>query len=418
MIAPMRWLMVLTLSAAPLAAADMLTLEAAAREALARNPQLIAARENLTAAEARLSAARGDFAPDLSASASLDKSGNDGPFGEADPWDNTAALTLRQNLFDGLKTLAGVDSARARRDAAHARLAGATAQILEDLRVGHTDLLYAQENERLARTIADRRRDNRDLVGLRFDGGREHKGSYLRIQAAHTQARYDVDRAARDVFLARGALSRVLGRAWDAPLVATGTFVRPVPSPAPPSMEMVLETPAARGAEADRRAARAATANARGGLFPSLDASLSQQWAGEDGRFPDAGWRGGVSLSWALFAGGSRRADERAARADERAAEAALVNARHGAHETLRTTWVDHQNAHQALDVRAEFLKAAQVRAEIARSQYTSGLLAFEDWDLIENDLIENEKQALLARRTAARAAAAWDRAQGKGALP
>ena len=63
-------------------------------------------------------------------------------------------------------------------------------------------------------------------------------------------------------------------------------------------------------------------------------------------------------------------------------------------------------------------MKAAQVRAEIARSQYTSGLLAFEDWDLIENDLIENEKQALLARRTAARAAAAWDRALGKGVLP
>lgn len=418
MIVPMRWWMILTLGAAPLAAADTLTVEEAAREALARNPELIAAREELAAAENRLSAARGDWAPTLSAAASLDKSGSDGPFMEAGPWDNSAALTLRQNLFDGLKTLAGVESARARRDAAGARRDGATARILEALRLGHTDLLYAQENERLARTIAERRRDNRDLVGLRFDGGREHKGSYLRIQAAHTQALYDVNRAVRDVFLARGVLARVLGRELDVPLVATGTFARPAPPAAPPTIDAASETPAVRAADADRRAARAAVANARGSLRPSLDATLSQQWSGEDGRFPDAVWRGGFSLSWTLFSGGSRRADERAAWADQRAAEAALVNARRAAHETLRSAWVDHHNAHQALDVRAEFLKAAQVRAEIARGQYTSGLLAFEDWDLIENDLIESEKQALLARRTAARAAAAWDRAQGKGALP
>lgn len=418
MIVPMRWLMILSLAAAPLAAADVLTLEEAAREALVRNPELIAAREELAAAEDRLSAARGDGSPTLSAAASLDKSGNDGPFVDAGPWDNAAALTLRQNLFDGLRTWAGVESARARRDIARARLDGVTAQILEDLRVGHTDLLYAQENERLARTIAERRRDNRDLVGLRFDGGREHKGSFLRIQAAHTQALYDVDRAVRDVYLARGVLARVVGRDLDVPLAATGTFARPAPPAEPPTIAAALETPSFRAADADRRAARAAVATARGGLFPSLDTSLSQRWSGEDGRFPDAGWNGGVSLFWALFSGGSRRADWRAARADDRAAAASLVNARRAAHETLRAAWVDHQNAHQALGVRAEFLKAAQVRAEIARSQYTSGLLAFEDWDLIENDLIENEKQALLARRTAARAAAAWDRAQGKGALP
>lgn len=414
----MRWFLPLLFAAGPLTAADVVTLADAAREALARNPEVAAARENAAAAAARLRAARGDFAPTVSAAASTVKTGEPGPFREAGPWSNNAGLTLRQNLFDGLKTLAGADSAEARWDAARARLDAATAQILEDARSGHTDLLYAQENERLARTIAQRRRDNRDLVGLRFDGGREHKGSYLRIQAAHTQALFDVDRAAREVLLARAGLARAMGRGLETPLTATGAYVL-TPSPAAPDLAVLaLETPAARIADADARAARAAAVSARGALLPSLDASLSQDWSGEDGRFSDASWRGGVSLSWTLFAGGGLRADARAARAEERAAEASLINARQAAHLALRSAWVEHQNAHQALGVRAEFLKAAQVRAEIARSQYTSGLLAFEDWDLIENDLIENEKQALLARRTAARDAAAWDRALGKGALP
>lgn len=414
----MRWLPLLLLTARPLAAADPVTLAAAAREALVRNPEVVAARESAAAAEARLRAARGDFAPTVSAGASTVKAGDPGPFRDAGPWSNSAGLTLRQNLFDGLKTLAGSEAAGARRDAARARLDAATAQILEDARSGHTDLLYAQENERLARTIAERRRDNRDLVGLRFDGGREHKGSYLRIQAAHTQALFDVDRAAREVLLARAGLARAMGRDLESPLSATGTYVL-TPSPAAPDLAtLALETPAARIADADARAARAAAVSARGGLFPSLDASLSQDWSGEDGRFSEASWRGGVSLSWTLFTGGGLRADARAARSEARAAEASLIDARQSAHLALRSAWVEHQNAHQTLGVRAEFLKAAQVRAEIARSQYTSGLLAFEDWDLIENDLIENEKQALLARRTAARAAAAWDRALGKGVLP
>jgi outer membrane protein TolC len=417
MINPMRWIPLFLLAAGP-AAADVVTLADAAREALAANPERAAAHAAVDAAEERLRAAAGDFAPALSASASLDKDGDGGAFREAGPWTHSAGLTLRQNLFDGLKTQAGLDGARARRDAARARLAAATAQTLEDARVGHNDLLYAQENERLARTIAERRRDNRDLVGLRFDGGREHKGSFLRIQAAFTQALYDVDRAAREVLLARAALARAMGRALETPLMATGTYVLPVPPLDPDLPGLTLETPAARRVAAEARATDAALAVARGALWPSLDASLSQSWSGEDGRFPDAAWRGGVSASWTLFAGGSRRAAARAARADQRAAAASLQDTRQATHLALRSAWVDHQNAHQALGVRSEFLRAAQVRAEIARGQYTSGLLAFEDWDLIENDLIENEKQALLARRTAARAAAAWDRALGKGALP
>ena len=107
----------------------------------------------------------------------------------------------------------------------------------------------------------------------------------MRIQAAHTQALFDVDLAAREVLLARAGLARAMGRDLESPLSATGTYVL-TPSPAAPDLAtLALETPAARIADADARAARAAAVSARGGLFPSLDASLSQDWSGEDGRF-------------------------------------------------------------------------------------------------------------------------------------
>ena len=65
-----------------------------------------------------------------------------------------------------------------------------------------------------------------------------------------------------------------------------------------------------------------------------------------------------------------------------------------------------------------EFLKAAEVRSEIARAQYQNGLLSFEDWDLIENDLIDKQKAMLTSQRDAVVARAAWEKMLGTGVIP
>jgi outer membrane protein TolC len=81
----------------------------------------------------------------------------------------------------------------------------------------------------------------------------------------------------------------------------------------------------------------------------------------------------------------------------------------------LEEAFAAHQDAAERVDVQENFYEAARVRAEIARSQYSSGLLSFDDWDIIENELISREKEILAARRDAARAEAAWESAQGAG---
>jgi hypothetical protein len=58
------------------------------------------------------------------------------------------------------------------------------------------------------------------------------------------------------------------------------------------------------------------------------------------------------------------------------------------------------------------------LRAEIARSKYNNGLLSFEDWDLIENDLINRQKALLVSVRERVTAEAGWEQARGEGAIP
>ena len=59
------------------------------------------------------------------------------------------------------------------------------------------------------------------------------------------------------------------------------------------------------------------------------------------------------------------------------------------------------------------YVAAADIRAEISRQQYDDGLLSFENWDLIENDLINKRKGLLDSQRAALLAETAWWRATG-----
>ena len=78
----------------------------------------------------------------------------------------------------------------------------------------------------------------------------------------------------------------------------------------------------------------------------------------------------------------------------------------------------DYADAVDQAGVNAAYLEAEEVRAEIGRSQYASGMISFEDWDRIENDLISSQKSDLAGRRNAVTAEANWEKAQGKSRLP
>ena len=76
------------------------------------------------------------------------------------------------------------------------------------------------------------------------------------------------------------------------------------------------------------------------------------------------------------------------------------------------------RQAIERLKVDESFRAAAIARAEIARRKYNNGLLSFEDWDIIENDLIFRQKNYLSSLQTRVTSEAAWERDRGTGAIP
>ncbi len=412
----MRYLPVALLwlaAALPLRAQEVLSWADCLAEAARNNPDLAAAQEAVTRAEAALAGSRSGFLPQISADAGYDRSDSDGSAGAKN--DYSMGVSARQSLFSGLRDKAGVDRGRADLEAARAGLAAEEARVAADLQQSFARLLYAQEQVRLAETIAARRRDNLRLVGLRHEAGREHKGSFLRIKAAQGQADFEVSQAERALRVARRELARVLGRDSFTLLAATGSLTSAAPGDSPDFDLLARETPALRQAQARAAAARAGVTSARSGFFPDLSASADRSRNGSDWPPRSDRWSAGVSLSLPLFSGGSTAADLRGAKAADRQAREDLRAAAQQTALDLEDAFAGFQDAWERTAVQREFLRAAEVRAEIARSQYTSGLLSFEDWDIIENDLINNQKSWLASLRDAALAEAAWEQAWGKG---
>ncbi len=401
-----------------LAAGVEISLDQAAREMMDRNPELAAAQESVNAALARQRAAASPYFPQLSADAQYNRAGGDAILRSPGSDRFGLGLDVRQNLFEGFKTQAGVALQRARVDSAEAQYRRVVARLAAELKTVYIELLFAQDSLILAEKIASRRRNNLDLVQLRFEGGRENKGSYLRIKSAERESVVGVAQARRDVLVARTRLARTLARDLNDVLIATGTFSTLAPPDGPVLGDLARATPEFGLAEADRRAADAGFTSARGEFWPRVDATLAHRWTGTDWAPGTRGWNGGLSLSLPLFTGGASFQGVRAARAELQKADADALQAYHQSYVDLQAAWTAFQNARDNADLQKEILEAANTRALIAQGQYTSGLMSFEDWDLIENDLIQTHKQNLVALRNAVRAEAAWESAQGKGWSP
>jgi outer membrane protein TolC len=293
------------------------------------------------------------------------------------------------------------------------------AALSSTLRQSFARLLYAQYYVRLSEAIAVRRKENVNLVEMRFEAGRENKGSFLRNKAFYRQAQFDMTQAHRGLKTAQQQMAATLGQHATATLTVTGQWdVAEMPE-TPRYDELVPQTPVYRSAAAQVLAAREGLRIAKSEFYPTWSANGMIGRTDDDSLIPNNDqWSVSTVLSYPLFAGGQHWYGVRGAKADQRAAEATLADTENQTAATLETRFTAWQDAVEQTDVQSEFLQAAEVRAEIGRAQYQNGLLSFEDWDLIENDLIDKQRAVLTSQRDAVLARAGWEQALGTGVIP
>jgi outer membrane protein TolC len=391
-----------------------------------QNPDLHSSESSLQAANYDAKAAWSGFFPQISGtvdythgnSFSISQSSGGSPSGGNAGNSVLASLNATQNLFAGFADKGKVDQAKANRAASRANLHTTRAKVGFDLKSAFANLHYAQDFLKLTADFIKRRQENLNIVQLRFESGEENKGSYLLSKANLEQAFFDNLTAKQNIEVAQQQLAKVLGVDDALSLHITGDVPMTDPKPPPDYGEAALITPNHAQAVAQQKVSKADITLARSGYFPNLDVtgSVSDQ---KSDLFSNSGrWSAGVNLFIPFFSGGKDYYGTKSAEANFLASTYNRESVDRQILASLRQTYTLYVQAVERLKVDLSFADAAQVRSEIARNKYNNGLLSFEDWDIIENDLITKQKTVLQDARDRVIAEATWEETQGKGAIP
>lgn len=404
---------------ATLNATQLLTWPACVEMVTKNNSELLSSQKKYESVEDLEGVARSGFLPAVSGTLSYDRGNTTTPTSSP----NTrfgATLNGTENIFNGLQDLGKMRQAQANSKSNSAVVATAKAKISFDLKNAYQGVMYAKEYELFSGEIIRRREANLNMVKLLFQSGRENKGSLLLSQAYMEQARYEELQSRNAKRTAQTLLAKTLGIDQDFQYDLQDLIPTTEPAGSAPDLRaLATVTPDFKKASADSDSAAAGITIARSQFFPTLNVSGSagrfgsEFWPNETDR-----WTVGVGLVFPLFNGGKDYYATRSAADNWASVEATRFNVNRDLLARLQQSYNNYVEAVAKLKVDESFRKAAIIRAEIARKRYNNGLMTFEDWDLVETDLINRQRTYLQSKRDRIGAEAAWEQTQGKGVIP
>lgn len=401
------------------AAEEVFTWEDCVLEAIKNQPELISAAEEVKQAMSDKDIKASGLLPRIDADFSgsrtkTEAKSTSGGYNNKYTNSYTYGASGKQLLFDGFKTLDEVAGASKTINAQQYNYMVTSSDVRLGLRSAFAKLLKAQEFIPIAESIESRRKQNYELVKLRYEAGREHKGSLLAAEADLANAQFEIIQAKRDIILAQRQLTKEIGFTEFKQIKAEGEFTLLGTYKDKPDIEELVDgTPLLRELTAKKEAARFDVSSAEADFFPQIYINGSADRTADEWPPKRDGWSFGLSASLPLFEGGSRISEVSKAKSKLHQAEADRHSGRDSVLVTLERSWKDLKDSIEYVSVMRKFLIAAQERAKITRSQYAIGLSSFDDWIIIEDNLVSAEKAYLNSQADMLIAEAYWIQAIG-----
>jgi outer membrane protein TolC len=345
------------------------------RLALEANPDFQSQRAALEAVRADLVGARSVRYPSLglSASAARYQTGESGALDRHD-----VGVSLRQTLYRGGRTQAGVDAAAAAVAIGDASLEAARADLV--LAVRQTWYRVAQ-GVRLVRSSEEglaRSRLNLEYAEAQLQAGLGTRPDVLRARVDVSAADLELTRSRNALQGARALLNSLMGQPPARPLELAEDEAETSLPPLPSWAEL---RDSALDSREEMRAALARTARqeavvrlARGAFLPTVSADAGASRGATASRSPQESWSLGLALSLPLFEGFALSADLQAQRA---LLQSARFDEQAVAQGIEREVWdallAEEESALRLLNAQALF-EAARENLEAAQESYRQGL--------------------------------------------
>lgn len=408
--------------------AEEITWQQCVGEALKNSSQVISARETLNQAKASSWVSTSSILPQISASASASKSGSE-PSADATPsiinqvaynpantYSNSYSygLSARQLVFDGFKSIQ--DIMKSSNDDATAELTykNSSASVRYNLRQAFIGLMKSQRLVVITDQIYQLRQKQYNDIKLRYNAGRENKGSLMSSEADMEQARVEVEQAKSALELSKLSLCNQLGRDKATDISVKEDFNFATVTDKDPDFDAAIkENLSVMIAVSNRHSAEYALSSAVSSCLPSVSLSGSLGRGGNRLLPEDTQWSLGLGMSFSIFDGGKSAADILSytaalnrAKADEKGT---IQNTRY----SLMSVWNDFKNSVLDLGAQQKYMDSTQENAKIADAQYSTGLIQFNNWTIIQNSLVSYEKSFLSAQANVLTKEAAWIQAKG-----
>ena len=400
------------------------------RKTLQCNPDLQSARYIVTSTARSRDIAFGDYLPsfdgDLQRSVSRNafsgggnsgSSGTGGGGGGALRDNLSLDLVGSQSLFNGFGTTGSWLKARKDLDAARFQYVVTSANVRNALKLAYVDVLRWNRLWKVNRGILERRKQNAEMVRLRYEAGRENLGSALRAEALSAQAAFDVQAAERSIDSQTLRLARETGGEFVLPVAIKDSLEDLVPAAIvmnPDYAEIAENLPQVQRLIKLAEAAKANVIAAQSSVWPQVNGTMDYGNSGERASNLKSEHSWGLNVIVPFFNGGKNVNAIRKAKADYDAARALAVSARDEAIAELADAWTKYANALDLIAVRKKFLEASQKRAEIVRAEYASGLMTFQDFDTAEQELNNSENDYVQSLADVSNEQANWEMIRGK----
>lgn len=356
-----------------------LTLEACVQVALAANPQLAVAGEQVRQARNSVTQARAQGLPQLSAIGQVSASGGR-PFGAGSGLSSTPSTTSQVGvrLYESF-----FESGRAQQiRATEAQVAGQRHALMDTRRSlilavaqDYYVALAAQELVGVADRAVQASTQHLEAAEARIAAGATAPADRYPFDVELQQAVVSLIQARNQARVTLNFLKQTMGLPAESPLQLADQLSRP---PLPGDLETLrhqayLQRPDILRQKALVEAARLQREVARLQQGPLISVSASNSLGFTNGRGGD-GWEGQIGVSLPLFDSGASRAAADSADAALRIATENLRQIELAASREVENSYLDVMASHAQIDAAQTALRAAQVNAEAAQERYQAGV--------------------------------------------
>jgi outer membrane protein TolC len=237
----------------------------------------------------------------------------------------------------------------------------------------------------------------------------------LTAEANLAQANFELSQAKRDIELAQRQLTKEMGRKEFKPMNVEEDFKVVESQKEKPDFGSLAQShPSLLQLTAQKNAAGFSLRSAYGNFFPTLSGQAGADKTGAHWAPQDSQWDLGLVLSLPIFEGGLRTAQVAQAKALYNQLAANERSTRDGIIVSLSGAWVSLQDAQETVDVQNKQLAAAIERSKIAEAEYSTGFITYDNWTIIEDNLVRAKTDYLNSQINALLAEANWIQAKGE----